>query len=195
MHLGSVTQHFWVDELMKSLLKLIMKYYIILSYAIFSVIGLNASEINSDKKDLIKEAVLVASGGSIENLMAPSLEAMVANILQQMSAHIELTESDANVLSKMLLGIYEKALYTEESLNILLEKMYIIYDKYYTTQDLRDMLEFYKSDIGKKTLRVMPYVLRDSTTAGVEWSQEMLSPMEGKIYEEMTKVLGELGIE
>lgn len=172
-----------------------MKYYIILFYAIFSVIGLNASEINSEKKDLIKEAVLVTSGGSIENLMAPSLEAMVANILQQMSAHIELTESDANVLSKMLLGIYEKALFTEESFNILLEKMYIIYDKYYTTQDLRDMLEFYKSDIGKKTLRVMPYVLRDSTTAGVEWSQEMLSPMEGEIYEEITKVLGELGIE
>ena len=172
-----------------------MKYYIILFYAIFSVIGLNASEISSDKKDLIKEVVLLTSGGSIEKMMEPSLEAMVANILQQMSAHIELTESNANVLSKMLLGIYERSLFTEESFNVLLEKMYIIYDKYYTTQDLRDMLEFYKTDIGKKQLRIMPYILRDSTMAGAEWAQEMLSPMEGEIYEEITKVLGELGIE
>ena len=172
-----------------------MKYYIILFCAIFSVIGLNASEINSDKKDLIKEVVLLTSGGSIEKMMEPSLEAMVAHILQQVSASVELTEREADTISRTFLGIYERALYTEESFNVFLEKMYIVYDKYYTTQDLRYILKFYETDIGKKQLRIMPFILSDSTMAGLEWSQEMLSPIEGEIYEEMTKVLGELGFE
>ncbi len=48
-----------------------------------------------------------------------------------------------------------------------IEKMYGIYAKYYTVSDLKQLVAFYKSPIGAKTLTAMPQAINESLQAGV----------------------------
>ena len=48
-----------------------------------------------------------------------------------------------------------------------IEKMYGIYAKYYTTAEVRQLVAFYKSPIGAKTLTVTPQAINESFQAAV----------------------------
>jgi uncharacterized protein len=47
-----------------------------------------------------------------------------------------------------------------------------IYDKYLSNEDLKTLLEYYKSPFGQKMLRVLPEVARDSQVAGYTLGQK-----------------------
>ncbi|SHH85889.1 hypothetical protein SAMN05421866_3970 [Chryseobacterium oranimense] len=48
-----------------------------------------------------------------------------------------------------------------------------IYAKYYTESDLDELIKFYKSPIGQKTLKVMPSLMKDSMEAGGKMGSEI----------------------
>lgn len=48
-----------------------------------------------------------------------------------------------------------------------IDKMYAIYAKYYTTPEIRQLVAFYKSPVGAKTLTAMPQAINESLQAGV----------------------------
>ncbi len=56
-----------------------------------------------------------------------------------------------------------------DSLN---EQMIPIYDKYLTTDDLKGLLDYYRSPLGQRMLKVMPEVTRESQAAGFALGQK-----------------------
>ena len=48
-----------------------------------------------------------------------------------------------------------------------------IYNKYYTHQDIKDLIKFYDSSIGKKMIKVEPYILQESMIEGEKWGEEI----------------------
>jgi uncharacterized protein len=48
-----------------------------------------------------------------------------------------------------------------------------IYDKYYTAQDIKELIHFYDSPIGKKMATVLPMVTSESQAAGSKWGEEL----------------------
>jgi hypothetical protein len=55
-----------------------------------------------------------------------------------------------------------------------LEQLLIpIYDRNYTLQDLKDMLAFYQSPLGKRMLQTQPRVTQESIAAGAEWGRRI----------------------
>lgn len=55
----------------------------------------------------------------------------------------------------------------------LMEMIIPIYDKYYTTEDLKAVNAFYSSPAGKKLLESMPQVMKESMKVGQEWGQKI----------------------
>ena len=67
----------------------------------------------------------------------------------------------------------------------LIDKVYIpLYDKYFTENELNDLLSFYRSPTGEKTLEVTPRLFQES----MEKSQRILAP---KIDEIVRQIMGE----
>ena len=64
-----------------------------------------------------------------------------------------------------------------------------IYSKYLTSNDIKGIIAFYRSDAGKKLTRVMPNIARDSGQAGQEWAKKSMH----KIIPRMEKRLKEMG--
>lgn len=49
----------------------------------------------------------------------------------------------------------------------------IIYDKHFSTDELRQLLAFYQSPTGKKLLDAQPTILQESMAAGRDWGQRL----------------------
>jgi hypothetical protein len=48
-----------------------------------------------------------------------------------------------------------------------------IYDKYYTETDIDQLIEFYKSPVGKKMIEVQPQLTQESMLAGQTWGRQI----------------------
>jgi hypothetical protein len=48
-----------------------------------------------------------------------------------------------------------------------------IYDKYYTHSEIKGLISFYESELGRKTVRVMPSLTNECIVAGENWGQSI----------------------
>jgi hypothetical protein len=51
------------------------------------------------------------------------------------------------------------------------DKEIALYAKYFTHEDVKGMLTFYESDLGKKTIAVMPSLTREAALIGQQWGE------------------------
>ncbi|MDR1025582.1 MAG: DUF2059 domain-containing protein [Treponema sp.] len=48
-----------------------------------------------------------------------------------------------------------------------------IYDKHFSQDDIRGLIQFYESPLGRKMLEVTPQITEESFAAGQEWGQQL----------------------
>lgn len=58
-----------------------------------------------------------------------------------------------------------------------------VYHKYYTHEDIRQLLAFYQSDIGRKTVKVMPSLMQESMAAGRLWGERLAPTIQKRVSE------------
>lgn len=61
-----------------------------------------------------------------------------------------------------------------------------VYAKYYTESDIDELIKFYKSPVGQKTIKVMPMLMKDSIEAGGKMGMEIAA----KVKERLDKKAG-----
>ena len=57
----------------------------------------------------------------------------------------------------------------------LLEQIVPIYGRYYTDDELKEMIHFYESPIGKKFLQAQPFVIQDSMETTIKYFEKKVS--------------------
>lgn len=65
-----------------------------------------------------------------------------------------------------------------------------LYAKYFSAQEIRDLLAFYRTDTGRKTLTVMPALLGDV----MQRTMSRMPAMMGRIKESFTRILQQKGV-
>ena len=77
----------------------------------------------------------------------------------------------------------------EFSADELIGLMVPIYEKYYSHEEIRELLAFYESPIGKKMVERMPLVLQEAMMVGEQWgektAEKILNRLEEKGYRRM----------
>ena len=63
----------------------------------------------------------------------------------------------------------------------LITKIIPLYQKYYTDEEIEELIAFYNTPIGKKSISIMPQLMQESMLIGQEWGKELAQ----KIYEEL----------
>ncbi len=61
----------------------------------------------------------------------------------------------------------------EVDASTLIELVIPIYDKYYTHEDIKGLLEFYTTPLGQKLIKVQPALTADSMAVGRQWGRMM----------------------
>ncbi len=72
----------------------------------------------------------------------------------------------------------------EFDINEFIEMIIPIYDKHFTHEEIKQLIAFYESPIGKKMIKVQPQLMMDSMTAGEEWGKKLIKRVKEKLHEE-----------
>ncbi len=90
---------------------------------------------------------------------------------------VEMTERHVRIFSRIREVLPQKINFAQEMDKI----SYPIYDKYFTESELRDLVAFYKSPAGKKSLEVMPKMMLNV----MKRAQEVFMPKIKKTVDEV----------
>ncbi len=77
----------------------------------------------------------------------------------------------------------------------LLASLVPIYDQHFSEAELKKLVAFYQTDLGKKTIAVMPMVMKESVAAGQAWGQAMSPKLMARLVERFKKEKIELPAE
>ena len=153
-----------------------------------------SQQISETKQELIEEFLELTGG---ERTFKQVSQAMLSQMEQQFGALLssdlagsqQLSPQErqrmAATLSREMNRISQKynRLFLEriDYQQIVEEVYYPLYDKYFTEEDLRVLIDFYKSPTGQKTIEVMPQLLQES----MQRTAQVIGPTITQIMQEI----------
>ena len=69
----------------------------------------------------------------------------------------------------------------------LYELIYPIYAAKFTTQELREILAFYKTPVGKKVTKELPQITQEAMIKGQVWGQSLVPKLQSHIKTRLEK--------
>ena len=120
---------------------------------------------------------------SVRKLMAVSgSDATLKMIPEQI---LSMIEQQAPALPESV-KVEIQAMFSEEALLSLMDRMVPIYAKYYTQQDMDDLIAFYDTPLGKKLSTVQPQITLESMSVAQQWAAEIGQKVASKIMQSST---------
>jgi len=113
--------------------------------------------------DIRKLMDLTGANSLGEQLMAAGMEQFRASVLD--------SQPD-NPRAKQFVDAFVAGFQKHFDATALTQTEIPIYDKYLTAEDLKDLLEYYSSPLGKRMLKVLPEIAQESQAAGFSLGQQ-----------------------
>ena len=63
----------------------------------------------------------------------------------------------------------------------------ILYSKHFTPAEIRELIRFYETDVGRKTISVMPALMQDSLALGQAWSRDLAPAIDAEVRRRLTE--------
>ncbi|MBO9573962.1 MAG: DUF2059 domain-containing protein [Chitinophagaceae bacterium] len=74
--------------------------------------------------------------------------------------------------------------FTELSSDNLVNMIVPIYDKHFTEEDIKGLVAFYESPLGKRMIEKLPLIMQESMAAGQQWGMELGKRVQAKLHAE-----------
>ena len=138
-----------------------------------------ADEIDPAKAKAIRELLEVTGAqADLEQLTRTFTQQMIS-VLQ--ASNTTLPPGSIQIITKEVDLVLAEQLRRE----VLQQKMYKIYAKYFTLGEIQGLTAFNRSEIGRKANRVMPILMRESMNAAQEWSEEIGPILSARVRERL----------
>ena len=145
-----------------------------------------AGNITPEKKADIEKLMNITGALKIGQQIS---NAVVNNMTQAIKAsRPDIPDRMYKILAEEINNIIEEQMLAKGG---YIEMAVLIYDKYFTHNDIKGLLSFYQTELGKKTIEVLPHIVQHSWKAGQLWGQA-LGPI---IQERVKKRFKEEGID
>lgn len=121
------------------------------------------------KMDPAKEADIrrlldLTGSAKLMNQMLATAEQQIRGTLSQALAGSE--------NGQKIMDSFFRRFHTKFTAEMALERLVPIYDKYFSAEDLKALVQFYESPLGQRLVSVLPQVTRDSQLVGSELGQK-----------------------
>jgi hypothetical protein len=124
------------------------------------------------------ETATVSKSDDIQKLMElMDAKAMGLQVMQTMM-------DSFNAVGSPVADDFLKDFMSEVNFGELVELTIPIYEKHFTHDDIKQMIAFYQSPIGKKLLKKQPAILKESMAVGIAWSQKITAKLIEKMRDE-----------
>ena len=147
-----------------------------------------AEPLNKEKTYLM-DRLLEQSGQTAEavgmQMASVSVQQMFTS-LQTINPNID--QKILDIMEDVVVDVIREELVVKKG---YVKMMYPIYDKYFTQDDLKQMLKYNSTPIGKKTIKVMPMIMQEAIQA----SQAFTKTLDPMIMQRLAAKLKEEGMQ
>jgi len=141
-----------------------------------------AAGVSEDKKKLIDELVnLTGSNELIELAGAPILDAVKVSLTDR---GIEVDDALSELINQETQIILREVLIENP---LVRSQTYRMWDKHFKLSELKQLLDFYKSAVGQKTLEKLPEILQASINISISTQEELLFTLQARLMELLEK--------
>lgn len=128
----------------------------------------SADELTKEKIADIKQLMEVTGAGKIASQFGTAMSQQMFQILK--STRPDLPERALVVMEQELTSLLTEKMAAPGG---LIDIAIPIYGKHFSHAEIRELLAFYETPIGKKSIEVLPAVMNESVAAGQEWGQKL----------------------
>lgn len=141
-----------------------------------------ADELTQEKREDIEHLLAMTGALSIGKQMSIVI---VANLTQSLRK----TRPDIPPVVLDLIPA-EVAATFDENVGPLKEAMIPIYHRHFTDAEIKEMIQFYSTELGQKTIKVMPTLMQEGMAVGQVWGKSLVP----KINQRVTARLRQQGV-
>ncbi|WP_419904706.1 DUF2059 domain-containing protein [Kiloniella sp.] len=132
------------------------------------VLNVRADELTPEKTAVIDELLVLSNAEQAGVLMGKAIVQSMYSGIQEVNPNL-----DPKVLSILEEVVFE--LIDEDKDNGEFKRqLHEIYSKHFTTNELRDIVAFYKTPTGQKTVTAMPLIIQDSMKINQGKAQQIM---------------------
>jgi len=128
----------------------------------------------------IESLLQVTGAGSLGAQMATMVSNQVIDSMKK--AQPGMPERAATIVKETLNAEFTKAF---EPQGELMSKMVGIYASHFTPQEVKALLAFYGTDVGRKAVAVLPMLAADGAAAGQQWGQQNMGRVLGVLQQRL----------
>lgn len=169
----------------------------------FFAAGPAVAEVDERKHELIRELILLSGGDTAANQivdltlaqLAPAYETVVEEVLV---SEVDLSDQQKQALRSHLANFgrfsrtFRERFPERVDMSQLLESVYVpLYDQSFSTQELQEIVVFYRTPTGRKVVEVLPRLLQQGMEQTLPAVQPKVMALVGEILAEQRTELFE----
>jgi len=113
----------------------------------------------------IRHLLAITGAGALANQSMDEVEKTIRPLL--------LNSLPAGEYRDKLVDLFFEKFRLKRSGDQLVELIVPVYDKYYSDDEIKQMIQFYQTPLGQKMLSVLPKISAESQEAGQKWGEEL----------------------
>jgi hypothetical protein len=138
-----------------------------------------AEELTAAKRADIEQLLQMTGALGVGQQMSTAVVGQMMQVLRK--ARPDIPERVLKVLPEEVNAVIE------ENLGNLKEVVIPLYHKYFTGEEIKEMIRFYSTPLGKKTIEVMPVLVNESFQAGQQWGQQLGPVIQTRVQARLKK--------
>ncbi|MBL6691319.1 MAG: DUF2059 domain-containing protein [Pseudomonadales bacterium] len=137
--------------------------------------------IDPAKKAAIQELMAITGAEANRQQLTHTFTQQLITVLQ--ANGISVNEQTTRIIRDEVKTVVDEQLENQRLQN----KMYRLYARYFTLEEIEGLIAFNKSPKGTKANRVMPLLMRESMSAAQEWSEEIGPVISNRVRDRLTE--------
>lgn len=155
------------------------KTVIIFNMILFFSVSLAAAEdLTPEKRADIEKLIRITGSIKIAEQMANTFSQQMTGALK--TARPDIPDRLFKILDEEVRRVVNEQMVAKGG---FLDMVIPIYSKHFTHKDIKGLLAFYETELGRKTIRVLPYVMQECIRAGQLWGQALAPLIQERVIE------------
>lgn len=134
-----------------------------------------ADDLTEEKRAAIHELLEMTDATHVGHIFGEAYVQHLANTLQQMNPNLD--PRIFAILEEEVHAVINEELVT----NSLQERMVPVYHRYLTLEETQELIQFYKSPIGRKAVEVIPKMVDEGTLVAQQWGIALVPKIEQRV--------------
>jgi len=135
-----------------------------------------SAQVPPEKKVVIEQLIVMTGAEKIGQMFGESVIDNMSKSLR--AARPDIPERAHVIVREEVLTVIREGMRGERSLYALL---YPIYDKYFTLEDLKGLVQFYSTPLGRKAIAVLPQLTQEAMAVGQSWGEGLGPVIEARV--------------